>query len=103
MSKPVSQTREYNAAKVRAYRARQKARRAEEAAALAAKASQGNQEKLERLAGLIQQARLLAEEINGEIVADLKAQPLSREAAALLDAYEGREMRIPMAKVDLPV
>lgn len=81
------------------------ARKKEQAAAmtvrLAAEASPENVAKMERLASLLQQARELAAEINADVVASLKAKPLDRETARLLDAYEGQEMRLSLAKVNL--
>lgn len=90
-----------NLEKVRAYRERKKAAKAEAIAALAATVGAGS--KLARLAQLILEAQSLAAEINAEMVADLRSQPVSRDTVRLLDSLEGKEMRIAFAKVDLPV
>lgn len=100
--KPKSGTPEYNAWKVRRHRERQKAAKAAEAAEMASRVSLGTATKLERLVSLIAEAQRLAEEVNRETVASLKDQPLTRETAQMLDAYEGKEMRISFAKVDVP-
>ena len=54
-----------------------------------------------RLVELLTEARELAGKINKEVVANLLAKPLDRETATLLNAYEGKEMRITMPKVDI--
>lgn len=103
MPKQASATAKSNAQRVREYKERKREAAKAEAASLAASVSPDASAKLARLASLIGEAQALAASINRELVASLHSQPMTRETVRLLDSLEGKEMRIPFAKVDLPV
>ena len=105
MEKPIPKRHDpaYVAEKQRRYRERLKAERAKKAHAIAAGASEAGDADIQRLTALILEAQKLAVRINSRIVADLKARPLDMETARLLDAFDGKDMRIAFARVDIPV
>lgn len=102
-STPKNKDAAYLAEKQRRYRERLKAKRAEKTLAIAAGALDAGGADVQRLAALILEAQGLAMRINSRIVAELKARPLDMETARLLDAFDGKDMRISFAKVDVPV